>query len=907
MRVAVFWMTLLCLSSTIVAAQSLDAGQMSVTYHGNKGAHVDFAGVPVIRATSLQFYAPAWTQTYYTNDSDHVQPRFESGKITIARHAKKLPFAPVETIRAAGDNRLEISIAGQLDGTADAHMEWCVGLINTFALYGGSISPLTSDALRPIAPEPAEKRGELALLRNVPGVRITTRLGRIDVKVERGPGTLNVLDGRRDPAKSWELEQPTLWLGMTGVAIKPREPFEFVVSIEFHPNPPRELAQPIIGDAPAHAVERAFVPESRPVQIIPRPRSLKWAGGEPFRIAGQLTAGPDQADTHRAIESLRQQLDQRFAVKVSAADGAAQVSLTIDSSQKPPPESYVLHVDSRGIAMTAGDAVGLFYGVQTLTQMLQFDDHGLFIPAADISDEPSLQFRGVHLFTGRDSVPFFANLATNVLAHFKFNHVVIESEYAQWDSAKNIWFAQSVPKAQIADYVKIARDHFLEPIPLVQSLGHSEWMFRNHQNTDLAEDPDHPYAYDVTNPKTYDFIRAVYAEAMQLFDKPEYFHIGHDEVAITARYPYREASKKLGETQLFIDDVNAHEKFFAPQGTKLMLWGDMLLHRRSETNDNAGNAPSDVEARKRRDAMPRDAVICDWHYQPARPRDYKSLKIFHDEGFKTLACTWYQPDNIANFAQAARLYQSWGLLQTTWAGYHLSKDTVDREMRQFAAYILAAEYAWSSDSPAPADLPWRAEEVFARAINPQRQPITPRAGTQIDLSKFANMKLDQWMGFASCSLADLTSNDRIAGFSLAPSPQGAIALAGALLPRDLKAPKSITLTTSIPRAAELAFLHATACPAPLGETIATYTITYADHSTETIPLRYGREIRAWTDLAATSGASTGWFAKAKNNLPAAVRVLRWTNPHPDRAISSINFATDHAYASPALFGVTAIQ
>jgi hypothetical protein len=42
-------------------------------------------------------------------------------------------------------------------------------------------------------------------------------------------------------------------------------------------------------------------------------------------------------------------------------------------------------------------------------------------------------------------------------------------------------------------------------------------------------------------------------------------------------------------------------------------------------------------------------------------------------------------------------------------------------------------------------------------------------------------------------------------------------------------------------------------------------------------------------------------------LPIGVSLFRWTNPHPDRAIYRIEFSTDHAYASPALLGVTLLD
>ena len=79
--------------------------------------------------------------------------------------------------------------------------------------------------------------------------------------------------------------------------------------------------------------------------------------------------------------------------------------LTIESEKNRSSESYELHVTRSSVAITAPQPVGLYYGVQTLAQMIQVDAKGLYISAADIATEPSTPLRGVPLFPGRGSVP----------------------------------------------------------------------------------------------------------------------------------------------------------------------------------------------------------------------------------------------------------------------------------------------------------------------------------------------------------------------------------------------------------------------------------------------------------------------------------------------------------------------
>src|SRR2546421_2929633 len=177
-------------------------------------------------------------------------------------------------------------------------------------------------------------------------------------------------------------------------------------------------------------------------------------------------------------------------------------------------------------------------------------------------------------------------------------------------------------------------------------------MFKNGQNRDIAEDPRAGWAYDATNPASYEFIEKVYDEAIDLF-RPSFFHIGHDEVTMRGEFPYREESKKHSVAELFGMDVKKLDAYFRPKSIRMMLWGDMMLSK-AESNDGAANAPSDADAKLMRAAVLRDAVVCDWHYSPAKPEAYKSLKVFKDDGLQAVASTWDNPLNIESFAEGAR-------------------------------------------------------------------------------------------------------------------------------------------------------------------------------------------------------------------------------------------------------------
>jgi hypothetical protein len=95
-----------------------------------------------------------------------------------------------------------------------------------------------------------------------------------------------------------------------------------------------------------------------------------------------------------------------------------------------------------------------------------------------------------------------------------------------------------------------------------------------------------------------------------------------------------------------------------------------------------------------------------------------------------------------------------------------------------------------------------------------------------------------------------------------------------------------------------------------------YVVWYADGMTEAIPVRLGVGIDHWIASAAKGlrQASVGWTAPlaatgASEVRQAVVYTMPWTNPHPEKAIASVDVELDREvgsqYGVPVLLGVTA--
>jgi hypothetical protein len=423
-------------------------------------------------------------------------------------------------------------------------------------------------------------------------------------------------------------------------------------------------------------------------------------------------------------------------------------------------------------------------------------------------------------------------------------------------------------------------------------------MFRNGQHLEFAEDPQTPYAYCVRNPKSGAFIRDVLTEALHVF-QPRYVHLGHDEVTIKGRFPSPTCPLCQGHTatDLVLENQRGLAAWLGKRHVRPMIWGDMLLAK-GEAPD-AAHAPSVEDARARRAGLAPGTIVADWHYNAAT---YPSLNLLEANGLPTIAATWYDPSNIYLFSQAARSAGSLGLLQTTWAGYFPDEKVLHSGLRQYSAFILAAEYAWSGRSERPEQLPYDAATQFRRAYFGERPE--DRAGALVDLSPVARSERSDWLGLgAGWNLATLPEGrHRFDGIEL-EVPRGRLVRLGGLGSGGA-GELSIGLER---RAREIALLNAAAWSVPDGTTAARMVVEYADGSRAEVPLEVGRNTSCWQGSRAALEAPLAWSATSPAGTPVGLRLTRWQNPHPERTIARVWFEPVDAEAGWVLAGLTLLD
>ena len=120
------------------------------------------------------------------------------------------------------------------------------------------------------------------------------------------------------------------------------------------------------------------------------------------------------------------------SMQYSDKPGHGVLTLNISNDQSLPnsTEGYILEINNGQASISSRDQAGLFYGGQTLLQMLEdAADQKVAIPAIRITDYPDIAFRAIHLDLKHhlDAGNYYYRIIDQ-LARIKINAIIVEFE-----------------------------------------------------------------------------------------------------------------------------------------------------------------------------------------------------------------------------------------------------------------------------------------------------------------------------------------------------------------------------------------------------------------------------------------------------------------------------------------------
>ena len=258
----------------------------------------------------------------------------------------------------------------------------------------------------------------------------------------------------------------------------------------------------------------------------------------------------------------------------------------------------------------------------------------------------------------------------------------------QFESYPQLGDTSALSKVDVKKMVAVCKKNNIRIIPQINLLGHQSW--REKPNKLLEKFPqfdETPYiklpekyvwpnsdelyckSYCPLHPDLHKVIFALIDEICDVFES-DVFHAGLDEVFYLGDEKCPRCSG-VDKAELFAGEVTAIRNHLAEKNRELWIWGDRLIDGKS-TGIGLWEASYNYTWRAI-DMIPKDVVICDWHYERA---DHTPV-YFAMKGFRVITCTGRKPETSVQQAEDMARFRKnttkemkpryYGMMQTVWS------------------------------------------------------------------------------------------------------------------------------------------------------------------------------------------------------------------------------------------------
>jgi len=410
--------------------------------------------------------------------------------------------------------------------------------------------------------------------------------------------------------------------------------------------------------------------------LIPQPREVHAAERFPVASAIVTVPGGDPEDLF-AAHNLEAALAER-GILVSPEVGAPALTITLLRTGTPAAdrllaarklafdpamhdEGYVL-ISNPGSVTIIGAAAGVFYGVQTLKQLVETGSTTPTLWATTIRDWPAMKHRGISDDISRGPFPTlaFQKHQLDLFAAYKVNLYSPYIEHTLQYAAEPLAAppGSALTRAEAHELVAYAANLHIAIVPEQEAFGHLHHVLGYEKYADIAESP-HGHVLAPGEPGTLPLINSWFTQIAEDFPSP-FLHIGADETFELGAGRTKADVEKRGLGPVYADFLSSIHTSLAPLDRRILFWGDIA------TSDPAAIP-----------GLPKDMIAIPWIYWHQDNYD-GNITPFKNAGIET----WVAPgdanwnvvypiaatalDNISGFVEAGQRLGSTGELTTVW-------------------------------------------------------------------------------------------------------------------------------------------------------------------------------------------------------------------------------------------------
>ena len=312
--------------------------------------------------------------------------------------------------------------------------------------------------------------------------------------------------------------------------------------------------------------------------LIPKPTSISESTGE-FTISADTKIlfqkdNPEVASIANLLSTYLEEIgsDKGLVRAENSEPAEGKIQLELNAGAGLGEEGYELSITADSILLSAVCPAGLFYGVQTLRQLLPASPtKTVRLPAVSITDTPRFEWRGAMLDVARH---FFSvenvKRYIDLISHYKLNRLHLHLtddqgwriEIKSWPRLTEVGGRTQVggegggyyTQEQYKEIVEYARSRYVTIVPEIETPGHTNAALAAYAELNSSEEA--PALYEgtkvgfsslwINSEITYRFLEDVVRELAALTPTP-YIHIGGDEAHSTPKDDYKKFIKRIQE------------------------------------------------------------------------------------------------------------------------------------------------------------------------------------------------------------------------------------------------------------------------------------------------------------------------------------------------------------------------
>ena len=413
------------------------------------------------------------------------------------------------------------------------------------------------------------------------------------------------------------------------------------------------------------AIAQSAAPTCADLHLVPAVRECQTVKSVSIGSTGLRIVSDKNAEDEFAAKDLEESLKER-GIAVGKQNAVSirleRVVAAKDSFEKPEEAYRIAPTAARGLTVSAETGAGIFYGAQTVKQLIRGSGKDAVLLIPTIRDWPAMAHRGLSDDWSRGPLPNMEFLKREIrtLAAFKYNifSPYFEHTFAYASTPVAAFPGGAMTPEEGKELVEYATKYHITIIPEQEAFGHLHHVLKFEQYSPLGETP-HGAVLAPGDPRTLPQIAEWFGELAKVFPGP-YAHIGADETFELGLGRTRDEAAQKGLGTVYLNFLSQIHQKLEPNRKRLLFWGDIAV-----------NSPDLVGT------LPKDMIAVPWRYD-AEPDFTPLITPFTKVGLETWIApgvnNWNRvyPDNnealgnIRAFVRDGQKLGSTGMLNTVW-------------------------------------------------------------------------------------------------------------------------------------------------------------------------------------------------------------------------------------------------